>query len=142
MVRAAGFTVPDDLAVVGYDDSRVARLPWVELTAVGQDVRQLAKEAVEQAIARTYHPADRRETIVSPRTGGQEYVTHPRSRVGADVIGGCTRSRHPLASKLIGKHVCENGSRRRVIAYEIRRSAHRVAAGADVVVTFRPRLDM
>jgi DNA-binding LacI/PurR family transcriptional regulator len=66
VVRAAGFTVPDDLAVVGYDDSRAARLPWVELTTVAQNVQQLAKEAVEQAIARTHHPADRRETIVSP----------------------------------------------------------------------------
>lgn len=66
VVRAAGFTVPDDLAVVGYDDSRVARLPWVELTTIGQDVQQLAKKAVDQAIARTYHPADRRETIVPP----------------------------------------------------------------------------
>jgi hypothetical protein len=38
----------------------------VELTTVGQDVQQLAKKAVEKAIARTYHPADRRETIVFP----------------------------------------------------------------------------
>jgi len=67
VIPAAGFTVPDDLAVVGYDDSRVARLPWVELTTIGQDVQQLAKKAVDQAIARTYHPADRRETIVSPQ---------------------------------------------------------------------------
>jgi DNA-binding LacI/PurR family transcriptional regulator len=65
-VRAAGFTVPDDLAVVGYDDSRVARLPWVELTTIGQDIRELAKKAVDQAVARTHHPADRLETIVSP----------------------------------------------------------------------------
>jgi DNA-binding LacI/PurR family transcriptional regulator len=65
-VRAAGFTVPDDLAVVGYDDSRVARLPWVELTTIGQDVRELARKAVDQAVARTHHPADRLETIVSP----------------------------------------------------------------------------
>jgi DNA-binding LacI/PurR family transcriptional regulator len=65
-VRAAGFTVPDDLAVVGYDDSRVARLPWVELTTIGQNVRELAKKAVDQAVARTHHPADRLETIVSP----------------------------------------------------------------------------
>jgi DNA-binding LacI/PurR family transcriptional regulator len=65
-VRAVGFTVPDDLAVVGYDDSRVARLPWVELTTIGQDVQQLAKKAVDQAIARTQHPTDRRETIVPP----------------------------------------------------------------------------
>jgi DNA-binding LacI/PurR family transcriptional regulator len=66
VIRAASFTVPDDLAVVGYDDSRVARLPWVELTTIGQDVQELARKAVDQAIARTYHPADRRETIVSP----------------------------------------------------------------------------
>jgi DNA-binding LacI/PurR family transcriptional regulator len=66
VVRAAGFTVPDDLAVVGYDDSRVARLPWVELTTIGQDVQELAKKAVDQAIARIYRPADRLETIVTP----------------------------------------------------------------------------
>jgi DNA-binding LacI/PurR family transcriptional regulator len=52
--------------VVGYDDSRVARLPWVELTTIGQDVQELAKKAVDQAIARIYHPADRLETIVTP----------------------------------------------------------------------------
>jgi DNA-binding LacI/PurR family transcriptional regulator len=66
VIRAASFTVPDDLAVVGYDDRRVARLPWVELTTIGQDVQQLAKMAVDQAITRTHHPADRLETIVPP----------------------------------------------------------------------------
>jgi DNA-binding LacI/PurR family transcriptional regulator len=66
VVRAAGFTVPDDLAVVGYDDSRVARLPRVELTTISQNIQQLAAQTVDQAITRTYHPANRRETIVAP----------------------------------------------------------------------------
>jgi DNA-binding LacI/PurR family transcriptional regulator len=66
VVRAAGFTVPGNLAVVGYDDSRVARLPWVELTTIAQDIQQLAKKAVDQAIARTQKPADRGETIIPP----------------------------------------------------------------------------
>ena len=66
VVRAAGFTVPDDLAVVGYDDSRAARLPWVELTTVAQDIQELAEEAINQAITRTHDPAGSRETIVAP----------------------------------------------------------------------------
>lgn len=66
VVRAAGFTVPGDLALVGYDDSRVARLPWVELTTIAQDIQQLAKKAVDQAITRTHKPAERGETIVAP----------------------------------------------------------------------------
>jgi DNA-binding LacI/PurR family transcriptional regulator len=51
---------------VGYDDSRVARLPWVELTTISQNIQQLAAQTVDQAITRTYHPANRRETIVAP----------------------------------------------------------------------------
>lgn len=66
VVRAAGFAVPDDLAVVGYDDSRVARLPWVELTTIAQDIQQLAERAVHQAITRTHQPAGSQETIVAP----------------------------------------------------------------------------
>jgi DNA-binding LacI/PurR family transcriptional regulator len=66
VVRAAGFTVPDDLAVVGYDDSRVARLPWVELTTIAQDIEELAEAAINQAIRRTHDPAGSRETIVAP----------------------------------------------------------------------------
>jgi DNA-binding LacI/PurR family transcriptional regulator len=66
VVRAAGFTVPGDLALVGYRDSRVARLPCVELTTIAQDIQQLAKMAVDQAITRTPKPADRGETIVAP----------------------------------------------------------------------------
>jgi DNA-binding LacI/PurR family transcriptional regulator len=66
VVRAAGFAVPDDLALVGYDDSRVARLPWVELTTMAQDIQQLAERAVHQAITRTHQPAGSQETIVAP----------------------------------------------------------------------------
>jgi DNA-binding LacI/PurR family transcriptional regulator len=66
VVRAAGFTVPGDLAMVGYDDSRVARLPWVDLTTICQNIQLLAKKTVDQAITRTSHPADRDETIVAP----------------------------------------------------------------------------
>jgi DNA-binding LacI/PurR family transcriptional regulator len=66
VVRAAGFTVPDDLAVVGYDDSRVAKLPWVELTTIAQDIQRLAEKAVDQAITRTHHRDGSHETIVAP----------------------------------------------------------------------------
>jgi DNA-binding LacI/PurR family transcriptional regulator len=66
VVRGAGFTVPGDLALLGYGESRVARLPWVELTTIAQDIQQLAKKAVDQAITCTHKPADRGDTIIAP----------------------------------------------------------------------------
>lgn len=44
--------VPDRVSVVGYDDSRVARLPYLELTTVGQDTGRLAELAVRRAVDR------------------------------------------------------------------------------------------
>lgn len=67
VVEHAGWAVPADLSVVGYDDSRVARLPWVELTTVRQDVAQLAESAVAQALARISEPGVRSAVVVPPR---------------------------------------------------------------------------
>lgn len=49
-LRTAGVQVPQHVSVVGYDDSRLARLAHVDLTTVRQDVEQLARHAVEAAI--------------------------------------------------------------------------------------------
>jgi DNA-binding LacI/PurR family transcriptional regulator len=51
-LRRAGLAVPGDVSVVGYDDSSLSRLPYVDLTTVGQDARRQAEIAVERAIAR------------------------------------------------------------------------------------------
>lgn len=51
-LRQAGLDVPADISVVGYDDSRLARLSFVDLTSVRQDVRQMAELAVKAAVER------------------------------------------------------------------------------------------
>ena len=47
-----GVEVPGDMSVVGYDDSRLARLMHVQLTTVSQDAAQLAEAAVSAALGR------------------------------------------------------------------------------------------
>jgi DNA-binding LacI/PurR family transcriptional regulator len=51
-VRAAGIKVPQQISVVGYDDSRLARASWARLTTVAQDSATIASAAVERALAR------------------------------------------------------------------------------------------
>ena len=63
----AGLAVPRDLAVVGYDDSRLARLPWVDLTTVRQDVAVLADRAVAQAVARATGDGGPAAVVVPPQ---------------------------------------------------------------------------
>jgi len=62
-----GIAVPEDISVVGYDDSQVARLPYLRLTTVSQDAGQLANLAVKRAVSRLEHEqiADR-EVILTP----------------------------------------------------------------------------
>jgi len=64
----AGLTVPGDLSVVGYDDSRLARLAHVNLTTVAQDAEQLTTLAVTRAIDRLNGtPVAHRELVIPPR---------------------------------------------------------------------------
>ena len=51
-LRQGGLKVPADISVVGYDDSRLARLSFVDLTSVRQDIRQMADLAVKAAAER------------------------------------------------------------------------------------------
>ncbi|GAA1438582.1 LacI family DNA-binding transcriptional regulator [Nocardiopsis tropica] len=66
LVRA-GTSVPEGMSVVGYDDSRTARLPFLRLTSVRQDAAQMARLAV-RAVA---------ERLDDGRTGSRHLVLEP-----------------------------------------------------------------
>jgi DNA-binding LacI/PurR family transcriptional regulator len=55
-VLRAGVTVPGDLSVIGYDDSRFGRLPGIDLTSVRQDIRKQARLAVKAVVERLDRP--------------------------------------------------------------------------------------
>ncbi len=48
----AGYRVPQDISVIGWDNSLASKLPHVRLTTVSQDPPLIAKLAVDRAIAR------------------------------------------------------------------------------------------
>jgi len=54
------------MSVIGYDNSRIARISYINLTTVGQNPRQLTHLAVHRAIARLEHePSDLRDQVVA-----------------------------------------------------------------------------
>jgi DNA-binding LacI/PurR family transcriptional regulator len=64
-VRACGIRVPQDLSVVGFDDSRLAGVPGVALTTMRQDTAALAHHAMEQLAARTHdHTRPAAEVVI------------------------------------------------------------------------------
>jgi DNA-binding LacI/PurR family transcriptional regulator len=68
VLHRAGLTVPGDISVIGYDDSRLARLSHVNLTTVAQDAEQMTTLAVTRAIDRLNGtPVDHRQLVIPPR---------------------------------------------------------------------------
>jgi DNA-binding LacI/PurR family transcriptional regulator len=64
----AGVGVPGQVSVIGFDDSRLARLTHINLTTVGQDIPRLADLAVVRALARLEgQDTPATETVVAPR---------------------------------------------------------------------------
>lgn len=75
-LHAAGLRVPDDVSVVGYDDSQVAQLELVQLTSVHQPIDEFGEAAIATLVHRIESP-DRERTVqriatrlVSRRTVG------------------------------------------------------------------------
>ena len=67
-LRGGGVSIPDDVSVVGWDDSSLARLPHLDLTTVRQDADVMTRLAVERAVARIHDdPVADREQVLPPR---------------------------------------------------------------------------
>jgi DNA-binding LacI/PurR family transcriptional regulator len=63
----AGVDVPGDVSLVGYDDSGVAQLSFVELTTVRQDVTRMAHLAVQAIVERLDEGrVESREIVLAP----------------------------------------------------------------------------
>jgi DNA-binding LacI/PurR family transcriptional regulator len=64
----SGLRVPEDVSVVGYDDSHLARLAHINLTTIAQDTDTMTRLAVARAIDRIDGTeAGRRTLVVPPR---------------------------------------------------------------------------
>ena len=68
-LRRAGVEVPGDVSVIGYDDSRLARLSHIDLTTVAQNAEQTARLAVEAVVERLEGDASMppRDLLLDPR---------------------------------------------------------------------------
>jgi DNA-binding LacI/PurR family transcriptional regulator len=67
VLHRSGLAVPADISVVGYDDSRLARLSHVDLTTIAQDTEQISRLAVARAVDRLDStPVTRRELVIAP----------------------------------------------------------------------------
>jgi DNA-binding LacI/PurR family transcriptional regulator len=65
--RNAGLQVPQEISVVGFDDSRLARLSHIDLTTVAQDAGEMATLAVTRVVERLDGtPVGRREVVIAP----------------------------------------------------------------------------
>lgn len=62
-LRSRGIAVPDDVSIVGYDNTRTAALATIRLTTVSQDIAELARTALERAIMRTENTVPTKEII-------------------------------------------------------------------------------
>jgi DNA-binding LacI/PurR family transcriptional regulator len=63
----AGLSIPGDISLVGYDDSRLARLSHIDMTTVGQDAVAMGRHAVRRAIEELDGgPAGDREIVLAP----------------------------------------------------------------------------
>ncbi|MEE6164333.1 MULTISPECIES: LacI family DNA-binding transcriptional regulator [unclassified Mycolicibacterium] len=75
----AGVSVPQDVSVVGYDDSPLAGLAHVDLTTVGQDSGRLAELAVARAIERVDAPAVPVDMVCEPKLVVRGSTSAPRT---------------------------------------------------------------
>lgn len=77
--RSKGLVVPDDLSVVGYDDSLMAGLGIADLTSIDGSSREVGTLAAGALLRRIERPeAPRRERLVAPRLVVRGSTAPPR----------------------------------------------------------------
>jgi DNA-binding LacI/PurR family transcriptional regulator len=93
--RASRIVVPDELSLVGYDDSAIAALSTIALTTVRQDAAGMAATALRRAAAEVEEPgAPTTATVIAPRLVVRRTTSAPhpvaRTRAGGEgaVTGG------------------------------------------------------
>lgn len=64
--RMSGIRVPEDLAIIGYDNSPMAAIPLVGLTSVDQNAAQLGRTAVEMLLGRIDGREEARHLLIEP----------------------------------------------------------------------------
>jgi DNA-binding LacI/PurR family transcriptional regulator len=96
-VRAAGTDVPGAVSIIGYDDSRLARSRWAQLTTVAQNTPTIARSAVGRAIARISGEPPGPAVLVPPAlveratTAEGAALRRRRARSGAAAAARSTR---------------------------------------------------
>jgi len=79
-LRAGGVTVPEEVSVVGFDDTTIARLQSIALTTVSQPIREMTTLAVEGMTTRIHTPdAPRIATVVEPHLVERRTTARARS---------------------------------------------------------------
>ena len=62
-----GIRVPDDLAIIGFDDSPVVRLPIVGLSSISQNAKQLGATAAQILLERMNGKKEASHILIEPR---------------------------------------------------------------------------
>ncbi|WP_461162877.1 LacI family DNA-binding transcriptional regulator [Arthrobacter sp. R4-81] len=77
--RASGLQIPSDVSVLGYDDSQLARLSYVQLSSVSQDAPLLAAAAVDRAVDRIEGTAGPAHVVRTPHLVIRKTTALPRA---------------------------------------------------------------
>ena len=102
LVRA-GVAVPERVSVVGYDDSRVARLSFLDLTSIRQDAAETAGRAVRAVAERLEGGRTTPSDIVLEPTVVVRGSTGPRTYPMSGVEREFHRALEPHVGKAAGK---------------------------------------
>lgn len=78
--RYLGCRIPEDMSLIGYDDSGPARAQWASLTSIRQDINAIADAAVDLAVARVGGDnSDDQTVLIEPQLVVRD-TTAPPSR--------------------------------------------------------------
>jgi len=100
--EAHGLRVPDDISVVGYDDSQIARLDLVQLTSICQGIDHFGSAAIELLVKRIDDPDTPRVVERIETTLVERRTTSPPAHSRADAASPTTPSYPAGARATVG----------------------------------------